>query len=714
MVINVSESVLLDVGNTDVLVLVDLATSGDKFTSQDVDEGRLAGTVGPNDGNTGAERALEGDVGKLGLGGTSILEGHLGGTENSLSLGLDTLKETWLREAELDLRSAELVVRLGRRNTLDELLQVTTVALELEALVVNDVLADVVKEARVVRDDDGSARGVNKVLLEPLNILDVQVVGRLIEQQDIGSLEDSTAQGKLHLPTTRKGGDFTLDHGVGEAELVELLLDIGLSGLDTSLLELLHGPVNGGHLSVSGVKVVLDEDSLDFALLGETLDLLVVDGAHESRLSGTVGTAKTVALTTLKAKVSLVKKNLGTVGEREGAIAQILTLLLIGLSLLSLSGVGGRTLADGVDDAFSVVNTRDHRDVRLQVVDPDGGLLLLLVDNLTSNCGNVLDDRGHLLDVSGVLGAEDVLDLGEDDVDGTIVASLGDNTILDVTDTGKGLESLLGLLTSFGISQVLVVLLETWHHLGQERSDNVGVVDKLAHVVNNDGRLSLDGSLTLSETTVKKRDHESEGGLLDLSDEGGGTEQVNGLRDVLGLGDTLDQLRNETLNITVDDELAELLHGLVGTLLDVLLGIPHSLRDDGNQLRDTVSKLGGGGDDESVDEVKSSHLLLPLLGAADGLHDGGERGLDTVAVDGTSDGEDSSGGGVLDSGDLVTDGSQKGREDDSEVRLNVSRDLGVGGNGLDGDGGLLTGTGILLVGEALGQVVEEARETKVS
>ena len=34
---------------------------------------------------------------------------------------------------------------------------------------------------------------------------------------------------------------------------------------------------------------MLDVDGLDLVLLGETLDLLVVDSAHEGGLSGTVG-----------------------------------------------------------------------------------------------------------------------------------------------------------------------------------------------------------------------------------------------------------------------------------------------------------------------------------------------------------------------------------------------------------------------------------------
>ncbi|KAI6776795.1 hypothetical protein HG530_000740 [Fusarium avenaceum] len=706
MVINMGESVLLNVGDTDVLVLVDLTLGRDKLTSEDVDQSRLASTVGTDDGNTRAQRALERDVADLGLGSTGVLEGHVGGTEDSLGLGLDTLKETGLREGELHLGLTKLVVRLGRGVAGDEGSQVTSVTLELESLVVNDVLADVVEETRVVRDDDGSASGVLEVLLEPFNVLHIQMVGRLVKKQNIGSLEDGTAQSQLHLPTTREGADLALNHLVGEAKLVELLLDISLGGGDTSLLKLLHGPVDGGHLSVLGVKVVLDEDGLDLVLLGEALNLLVVDGAHKSGLSGTVGTAKTVTLTTLEAEMGLVEKNLGTVGKREGTVAKILTLFLVFLLLSLGDSTGESSLAEVLDDRLSVVNARDDSDVRLEVLDPDHGLTLLLVDELTSNGSNVLNDGTHLLNVVGELGRESGLNLGDNNVKSTVVLGLRDDTVLDVTNAGEGVKSLLGLVTSLGISQVLVVLLETWHHLGQERSDNVGVVDELAHVVNNDSCLSLDGGVTLSETTIQKGNHEGKSRLLDLSDEGGGTEQVDSLGDVLGLGDTLDQLGNETVDILVDDKLAKRLHGLVGTLLDLLLGVPHGLGDDGDELRDTVGELGRRVLDKSIDEVKSSHLLGPLLGTSDGLHDRDEGSLDSVGVDSASDGKDGTLGGILDSGDLVADGGKDAGEEDDEVRLDSGGDLGVRGNGLDGDAGLLTGGGVLLVGELLLQALD--------
>lgn len=701
VVIDVGESVLLDVGNTDVLVLVDLTGGGDELTSEDVDEGGLAGTVGANDGNTGAERALEGDIGNLGLGGTGVLEGHLGGTENGLGLGLDTLEETGLGEGELHLGGTELVVGLGRGNASDEVLEVTTVTLELEALVVDNVLAHIVEEARVVRDDDGSARGGLEVILEPLNVLDIQMVSRLIEEKNIGSLEDGTAQSELHLPTTGKSGDVVLDHIGAEAELSELGLDISLGGLDTSLLELLHGPVDSGHLSIGGVKIVLNEDSLDLRLLGETLDLLVVDGAHEGGLAGTVGTAKTVALATLETKVGLVEKNLGTVGKGEGAVAKILTLLLISLSLIGLSGTGGSLLAEGIGESLGLSVTDDDSEVGLNGLGPDGGLGGLLIDELTGNGGNVLDDSGELLDSGGVLAAKDLLKVAKDDVDIAGVASLGDFAIDNVTNAGKGVKSLLGLLTGLRISEVVVVLLETGHHLGQERSNDVGVVDELAHVVDNDSGLTLDGGVALSKTTIKERNHEGKSGLLNLSDESGGTEQVNGLGDVLGLGDTLDELGNETLNITVDNKLAELLHGLVGALLDLLLGIPHGLRDDRDEVGDTETELDGSGADEGIDEVEGGHLLGPLLGVADSVDERGEGGLDGVGVDGLGDGKSSSNGGVLDSGNLVTSGSEDAGEERDQVGLNMGGNLGVLSDSLDGRKSLLASGGILLVGELL-------------
>lgn len=705
VVIDMCESVLLDVCDTDVLVGVDITRGWDELTGQDVDESRLASTVGANDGNTGTERALEGDVGDLWLWRTWVLEGHLADTDDGLGLGLDTLKETWLWELELHLGGTELVVRLGGWALLDELLQVTTVTLELEALVVDDVLADVVQEGGVVGNDDGCARGVLEVLLEPLDVLHVQMVSRLIEKQNIWVLEHGTSQSQLHLPTTGKSGDQVVGHLWGETELGELALDLCLGSLDTDLGQLLHGPGNGGLLSIGRVKVVLNEHSLDLGLLWETLDLLVVDGAHEGGLSGTVRTAKTVTLTTLQAEMGLVKKNLGTISQVECAVAEVLALLII--SLLGILGLGTwrGALAELINDLLGIIINKGD-EVWLKSGGPAVAVGILLVDQLTGKGGNVSKSWLELGNDGLVLDSNDLLEEGKDGGDITGVGDLWDLVVDDGTDTLEGVETLLGLLTSLGISQVLVVLLQSWHQLWQERSDDVWILDELAHVVDNDGRLTLDGGLTLTKTTLQERNHDGKGWLVDIGNEGGGTEQVDGLWDVVWLGDTLDELRNETVDILVDDKTADLLHGTVGHLLDLWLGVPHRLGDDWDEIWHAESELCWGGLNESLDTGETCDLLLPFLGGENGVDDGWEDGLDTVGVDTLDDGQGGDLGGALHRGDLVTNGGEDVWEEDDEVWLNSGRDLGVLGDGLDGVQGTLTKGSILLVGQLLGENID--------
>lgn len=707
VVIDVGESVLLNVGDTDILVGVNISGGWDKLTGQDVDQGGLSGSVRTDNGNTGSEGTLEGDIGNLWLWSTLVLEGHLGDTDNGLGLGLDTLKETWLWELELHLGVGDIVVGLGGWALLDKLVKVSTIALKLEALVVDDVLADVVDEVGVVGNDDGGTWGVLEVILEPLNVLDIQVVSWLIQQQNIWVLEDGTAKSQLHLPSSGEGGDKTADHEIVEAELVETLKNLLLGGLNTDLSQLLHGPVNGGPLSIGGVKVVLDEDSLDFGLLWETLDLLVVDGAHKGGLSGSVWSKKTVTLATLQAEMGLVKENLGTVGQVEGAVAKILTLLIVSLLSISLSGIWGSALAEIINDDFSRLITDKSGDVGLEGNEPGVDIGILLVNQLTSKGSDILNGWGEVLNDVLVVGLKGSLEVAENGLDVAGVGWLWNLAIgTNGTDTLEGVKSLLGLLTGLRISQVLVVLDNSWHQLWQESGDDVWILDQLTHVVDNDGGFTLDGGLALTKTTLQKWNHDGQGWLVDVSDESGGTEQVNGLWDTVWLGDTLDELWNETLNILVDNETADLLHGSVCHLLDLWLGIPHRLRNDWDQIWDADSKLGWRGLDEGLDASKSGLLLLPFLGSEDRLDDWWEDSLDTVGIDALDDGNGGGLGSIADWDNLVTRGTENLWQDNDEVWLESWGDLGVLGDGLNGVQGALAGSGILLVGEILGDLLK--------
>lgn len=123
------------------------------LASEQLDQGRLAGTVGTNDGNTGSKRTLHADVEQLLLLGTGVLEVNVLHLQDGTLLGLDTLKETRLGELELNLSGFKRVVGSGLGDLLDELRKVTLVTLELVVgFVVNDVGTDVVQETRVVRN----------------------------------------------------------------------------------------------------------------------------------------------------------------------------------------------------------------------------------------------------------------------------------------------------------------------------------------------------------------------------------------------------------------------------------------------------------------------------------------------------------------------------------------------------------------------------------
>jgi hypothetical protein len=156
VVVDVVECVLGDVTNDQVGVLPNLTTLVLlHFACEELNQRRLARTVGTEDSDTGRKGNLEGDVVQLLNGLRRVLEANFAHLEQALLLSLDTLEERRVRELELVvLGSFESVVRLCLRNLLDEGFEVTAISLNLEAVDVEDIGDGVVKEARVVRDDD--------------------------------------------------------------------------------------------------------------------------------------------------------------------------------------------------------------------------------------------------------------------------------------------------------------------------------------------------------------------------------------------------------------------------------------------------------------------------------------------------------------------------------------------------------------------------------
>ncbi len=70
---------------------------------------------------------------------------------------------------------------------------------------VRHVRADAGQEVPVVRDDDHGARPLVEHVLQPADAIDVQVVGRLVQQQDVRIAEQRLRQQHAQLPARRHG-----------------------------------------------------------------------------------------------------------------------------------------------------------------------------------------------------------------------------------------------------------------------------------------------------------------------------------------------------------------------------------------------------------------------------------------------------------------------------------------------------------------------------
>ena len=124
------------------------------------------------------------------------------------------------------------------------------------AVELEDPTCDVVEEVAVVGDGDDRARVVVQEALEPGDRLRVEMVGRLVEQQQIGTSEEQPAERHSPALSTRQPGD------------------VGVSGGETQRV---HGDLERA-IEVprpGGVDAVLQ-----LGLLGEELVEVGVGGAH--------------------------------------------------------------------------------------------------------------------------------------------------------------------------------------------------------------------------------------------------------------------------------------------------------------------------------------------------------------------------------------------------------------------------------------------------
>jgi hypothetical protein len=98
-----------------------------------------------------------------------------------------------------------------------------------------DLADDGVEEIAVVRDEQQRGRRRLQPLLQPEDGVEVEVVGRLVEQQQVGAAGEGARQVEAHPPATGEFGHRAREIGVAEAKAVQHFGGAGLGRIAADL-----------------------------------------------------------------------------------------------------------------------------------------------------------------------------------------------------------------------------------------------------------------------------------------------------------------------------------------------------------------------------------------------------------------------------------------------------------------------------------------------
>ena len=296
------ERVLGIVGHTHVGAQVARAGGGRLQAGEDLHERGLAGAVGADERHVLAAVEFEVDVAvdvlvAVGLGYALQAHDHVArarrvgelkvdvlvtlGQDDELLFDLLDLADAFLRLGGLGGLVAELVdedlhvgdVALLRGALGAHLLQIVLALLEVTAVVAGvgghaavlergDVIDAGVHEGAVVADDEHGAVVVGDKAAQPLDALEIQVVGGLVEQQQVGVAQEELGERDTHLPAAGELGARALKVGDLKAQAGQDLAGVALELVAAQMLK-----------AVLDLAVLVKECVDVLALLGKLGDL---------------------------------------------------------------------------------------------------------------------------------------------------------------------------------------------------------------------------------------------------------------------------------------------------------------------------------------------------------------------------------------------------------------------------------------------------------
>jgi hypothetical protein len=144
------ECMLGYVSDTSIRVLPNFTNLWFNFTNEQLNHGRLSGSILSNASNAGTQTDLDRNIEKGWFIIPRVGESATAHLHEGLTLGFNTLNRTWLGETELELASLESEVSTSARLNLNELVKVTLESMQLEVLDLQNIGAAIIKETTIV------------------------------------------------------------------------------------------------------------------------------------------------------------------------------------------------------------------------------------------------------------------------------------------------------------------------------------------------------------------------------------------------------------------------------------------------------------------------------------------------------------------------------------------------------------------------------------
>ena len=143
-----------------------------------------------------------------------------------------------LGEHRLLPRVGGLSIRLADRALPLVEIVVARIARDLAAVDLRDLRRDPVHELAVVRREKKRAGQRPQEIFEPDDRLDVQMVGRLVHQQHVGTAQQHARHRNAHLPAARERADVAIDPLVVEAQAMQDLTRLRFQTVAAQMLVL--------------------------------------------------------------------------------------------------------------------------------------------------------------------------------------------------------------------------------------------------------------------------------------------------------------------------------------------------------------------------------------------------------------------------------------------------------------------------------------------